>query len=113
MSDHLNNLIFGLAVAFALPAACFVLGMMWSKAIGGWGDLKFKRWWATFCLALPFLFLGMMTKRIAEDNFQTLREVWAAEPLQLVTLSVLAIVLSIVAIVGIMRVWHSSRPAND
>ena len=113
MEEHVNNLVFGLATAFLLPGICFLLGMAWSKAIGGWRDLKFRRWWTTFCLILPFVFMGMMTKRMAEDGFEGLREVWTTDPFQFMAVSVLALALSIVAVGVIIRVWHSSRPAND
>ena len=109
MSEHLHNLIFGLAAAFVLPAICFLLGMIWSKLIGGWQDLKFRRWWTTFCLALPFVFLAMMTKRMAADNFEALRRVWSAEPFHLITITTVAALLSVIVVVAMVRLWRTSQ----
>ncbi|MGO9209170.1 MAG: hypothetical protein ACLPXM_17110 [Terriglobales bacterium] len=109
MSEHLHNLIFGLAAAFVLPAICFLLGMIWSKLIGGPQDLKFRRWWTTFCLALPFVFLAMMIKRMAADHFEGLQASWFAEPFLLLLVIGLAVLLSAVVVVAMIRLWHTSQ----
>jgi hypothetical protein len=109
MSEQLYNLIFGLAAAFVVPAICFLLGMSWSKLIRGWQDPKFRRWWTTFCLALPFVFFGMMIKRMSEENFENLRELWPTEPSALVTTIGVAMLLSSVLIVAVVRPWRSQQ----
>jgi hypothetical protein len=109
LSDHLYNLIFGLAVAFVVPAICFLLGMFWSKLIGGWGDTKFRKWWTTFCLLMPFIFFGIVVRRMAEDNFVGLRAVWSSEPIQLITVTAFAILLSTTFIFAVLRLWRMSR----
>lgn len=109
MSEHLYNLIFGLAVAFVVPAVCFLLGMFWSKLIGGWRDTKSRKWWTTFCLLMPFIAFGMMVRRMAEDNFVGLRAVWSSEPIQLITVTAFAMLLSTALIVAVLRLWRTSR----
>ncbi len=108
MDEHLNNLIFGLAVAFMLPALTFALGMIWSKLVGGWQDPKFRKWWTTFCLLMPFAAFGMMTKRMAEDHFQNLRASWSTSPVAMILVVGLALFLSVVAVVMIVRLWRHS-----
>src|SRR5215472_11232666 len=95
VSDHFRNLLFGFAVALVIPAICFVLGVAWSRLIGGWGDTKFRKWWTTFCLLMPFIAFGMMVRRMAEDRFEAVRLVWAAEPFHLIAIVVIAAVISI------------------
>jgi|ERR1700680_974761 len=107
MSEHLHNLIFGFAAAFVLPAVAFALGMAWSKLIGGWQDSKFRTWWTTFCLSMPFVFLGMMTKRMAEDGFDGLRASWSAEPLTLLLIIGVATLLSAGALIAMVRLWRA------
>jgi hypothetical protein len=109
MSEQLYRLIFGLAAALVLPAICFLLGMSWSKLIRGWQDLKFRKWWTTFCLAMPFAAFGMMIRRMSEENFENLRELWSTEPFALVTITAVAVILSVVMILAIVRLW---RPHN-
>jgi len=109
MSDHLHNLIFGLAAAFVLPVIGFAVGVVFSKVIGGWRDSRIRRWWTTFCLAMPFVFLGMMTKRMAEDHFEGLRASWSVEPFVLVLIIGLAALLSAVVVVAMIRLWRTSQ----
>jgi hypothetical protein len=109
MSEHLQNLIFGLAAAFVMPILAFVLGMAWSKLVRGWGDSKFRRWWTTFCLLMPFIAFGMMAKRMSEDHFEGLRASWSVEPLLLVLTIGITALLSAFAVVAIVRVWRTSR----
>ncbi len=110
MSSHVNNLIFGIAAAFILSAICFVLGMSWSKLVGGWGDTKFRKWWTTFCVLLPFAFFGMMAKRMAEDHFTALRSVWFAEPFQLVVIIGVTVLLSTGLIIAVVQLWRTPQP---
>jgi hypothetical protein len=109
MSEHLNNLIFGLVAAFVMPVLAFVLGMTWSKLIGGWSDSKFRRWWTTFCLLMPFIAFGMMAKRMSEDHFEGLRASWSVEPFLLLLTIAITVLLSAVTVVAIVRVWRTSR----
>lgn len=112
MSEHLQNLIFGISVSFIVPVVTFALGMAWSKLIGGWQDLKFRKWWTTFCLLIPLAGFGMMTKRMAQDNFEGLRAMWSAEPFHLVIITVVVVLLSMIVVVALFRLWrtpHSRR----
>jgi hypothetical protein len=109
MSEHLHNLTFGLAVAFILPAIGFAVGVVFSKFIGGWRDFNIRRWWTTFCLLLPFVFLGMMINRMAEDHFEGLRASWAIEPYMLVLMIVLTVLLGGAAVVTMIRLWRPSK----
>ena len=109
MSEQLYNLIFGLAGAFVVPAICFLLGMSWSKLIRGWQDPKFRKWWTTFCLAMPFAAFGMMIKTMSEDNFENLRELWSTEPFAMVTTIGVAMLLSSFLIVAVVRLWRSPQ----
>ena len=109
MSEHLRNLILGVGAAFVLPVITFVLGMAWSKLIGGWQDTKFRKWWTTFCLLMPFIGFGMMVSRLAEDNFAALRAVWSSEPLQLITITAIAMSLSTSLIFAALRLWRTSQ----
>jgi len=59
MSEHLHNLIFGVATAFLLPAFGFVLGMVFSKLVGGWRDGKIRKWWTSFAWYCPTYSLGL------------------------------------------------------
>ena len=106
MSEGINNLIFGVAAAFVVPAVTFILGVTWSRLVGGWKDRKFRRWWTIFCLAMPFIALGMMGKRMAEDNFQGIRAVWSTEPLHVVVIAGVVIGLSITVAIALVRVWR-------
>jgi hypothetical protein len=109
MSEHLHNLIFGLVAAFVMPVLTFLLGMTWSKLIGGWSDSKFRRWWTTFCLLGPFIAFGMMAKRMSEDHFEGLRASWSVEPFLLLLTLGLTALLSAAVIVAIVRLWRASR----
>jgi hypothetical protein len=109
MSEHLHNLIFGLAAAFVLPALAFALGVMWSKLVGGWQYPKFRKWWTTFCLLMPFVAFGMMTNRMAEDRFEGLRASWSIEPSMVVLTIVLAVLLSAAVVVAMIRLWRPSQ----
>jgi hypothetical protein len=109
MSGHLHNLIFGLAAAFVLPLVGFAVGMVFSKVIGGWQDSNIRRWWTTFCLVMPFVFLGMMTKRMAEDGFEGLRASWSADPLILFLIIAVAALLSASVVIAIVRLWCTSQ----
>ena len=111
MSEQLYNLIFGIAAAFIVPAICFLLGMSWSKLIRGWRDPKFRKWWTTFCLAMPFAAFGMMVKIMSEENFATLRELWSTERLALVTTLGVSMLLSSLLIVAIVRLWRRGGQA--
>jgi hypothetical protein len=108
MSDHLQNLFFGVITAFVLPAICFTLGMIWSRLIGGGRDLKFRRWWVIFCLLLPFAFLAMMISRLAEDKFEAIRIVWFTERMRFIALSSIALLLSIASILATVRICSKS-----
>jgi hypothetical protein len=107
--EHIHNLICGLAVAFVIPAVTFAFGWLWSNAIGGWrGDSKWRRWWTTFCLAMPFICFGMILQRMAEDQFEGLRESWSSEPFALLVVAALTLLLSATDIFGIWWLWRRS-----
>ena|ERR1035441_4533283 len=108
MSEHIDNLVFGLVAAFVVPGITFALGMGWSKLIGGWHS-KFRKWWTTFCLFIPFVAFGMMTKRMSEDRFEGLRASWSAEPLMLLLVIGLAVLLSAIVVLAIVRLWRTSQ----
>lgn len=110
MSEQLYNLILGLAAAFVVPAICFLLGMSWSKLIRGWQDNpKFRRWWTTFCLAMPFAAFAMMIKRMSEEGFENLRDLWSTEPFALVTTIGITTLLSSGLILAVVRLWRSQQ----
>ena len=109
MNEHLSTLLFGLSVAFILPAVCFLLGMSRSKLVGGWQDSKFRKWWTTICLSMPFLFLGMMALRMREDGFQGMRIAWSVNPLPVAIVALFVALVSIVLVSRILHLWHISR----
>src|SRR5262249_23210011 len=63
-----------------------------------------------FCQLMPFVAFGMMTKRMAEDHFEGLRELWSAEPLPLTLLFGLTFLLSGIAIAAMIRLWRKPQP---
>ena len=109
MDDHLRALIFGLSAALLLPLLCFLLGMGWSKLIGGWQDSKFRRWWTTICLLMPFLFVGMMLHRMGDDNFQGIRSAWLASPVAVALIGISAALVSIALVFQVLRIWGNVR----
>jgi hypothetical protein len=109
MNDHFSNLLLGIAIAVVLPAICFVLGMSWSKLIGGWQDKKFRKWWTTACLLMPFLMFGFMVSRMAEDRFEGVRFLWSSEPAHVISLAFLGALVMIASVVGVLRVWRTPR----
>jgi|SRR5579862_2077965 len=109
MSEHLSNLTIDVAAAFVLPIICFLLGVAWSKLIGGWRDNKSRKWWTTFCLVMPFLFLAMLTKIMAESDFESLRAIWSIHPILLLLLLGLTTTLSAILVVAIVRLWRTPR----
>ena len=82
--------------------------MFWSK-IGGRCDTKFRKWWTTFCLLMPFIAFGMMVRRMTEDNFVGLRAVWSSEPIQLISVLAFTMLLSATLIFAVLRLWRTSR----
>jgi hypothetical protein len=109
MDDRFRNLLFGIAIALVLPAICFALGMSWSKLIGGWQDHKFRKWWGTTCLLMPFLMFGFMVRRMAEDRFEAVRMLWSGGPSQIIFLALVAVLTMIASVVGVLHLWRSSR----
>jgi len=109
ISEHLHNLIFGLATAFVLPIVGFVLGMIFSRILGGWRVAKIRRWWTIFCLSMPFVFLGMMITRMAEDHFEGIRSSWSAEPKLLLIIIAFGVLLSTTTMLALLRAWHRSN----
>jgi hypothetical protein len=75
MQTDISKLAFGLAAAFVLPIIGYVVGIFWFKVVGG-SFPKIDRAWATFCLFMPIVFLGMIVKL----GFEAVRSVWTESP---------------------------------
>jgi hypothetical protein len=112
MSNHVDSLAFGLMVALVFPIIVYGIGVLWSKLIGGWRNPNIQRWWTTFCLAMPFVFLGMMATRMAEDNFDSLRVLWGDDrPILIAAIAIVALAV-VVLVLAIKRVWRAPRATS-
>jgi hypothetical protein len=106
MEAEISKIESALAVAFLLPAVCFVIGMIWGKMVGGWRNATLRKGWITFCLVLPIVFLGMILK----FGYATLRGVWLQSPfLSSVAYTFVGIVVPALLIAAAMRLWRPRR----
>ena len=101
METDLSNLAFGLALAYLFPIVCYGTGMAWNKTVGA--PPKVNKVWASFCLLLPIVCLGMMV----QGGREFLRRLWLGSPY---LLSIVALVFGVLApaalIWAIVRLWR-------
>jgi E3 ubiquitin-protein ligase DOA10 len=104
--DQFYKLGIGLGIAFASPLVAYPMGFMWNKITGTWQIRKIRGGWTIFCLVMPFICLGMMEKKMAEDNYYDVRALWAAEPILLIVVLTIVVLILFALIIAISRVWN-------
>ena len=102
MYTPISTLGIGLAMAFGFPVVVFATGRVWFRMVGG-STPRVDKAWATACLLLPIVALGMMVK----VGFETIRAVWLGSPI-LATLAYLFLagVVPALLIYLIIRLWR-------
>lgn len=110
METDVSKVASSLAFAFLLPAVLFVMGVIWSKMVGGWRNATLRKGWITVCLAFPIVFLGMIVK----FGFASLRAVWLQSPfLSSVAYTFFGIVVPALLIAATIRLWHPRRDRKE
>jgi hypothetical protein len=106
METDIHKLGFSLALAFVFPVVVYVTGIAWNKIAGA--PQKVNKAWATFCLALPIVALGMLI------HPSTLRALWLTSPYVVLLLSVIFGLLAPAGlIVAIVRLWRTKPSRHD
>jgi biotin transporter BioY len=100
METDIHRLEMSLALAFGFPIVVYLTGVAWNKITGA--PSKVNKAWATFCLALPILALGMLVQP------SVLRRLWSSSPYSIVLLGAFFGVCAPTAlIVAIARLWRT------
>jgi hypothetical protein len=108
MERDLSDLTFGLALAFGFPIVVYLTGMAWNRVVGA--PKKVNRTWASFCLLLPIVALGMMVQ-VGWSSFQRL---WMTSPYVLATLTLVFGVIAPAALIAvIVRLWRTGPNHHD
>ena len=103
MQTDLAKFVAALAAAFAIPLLTFLLGVVWSKFVGGWRSPRIGKGWATACLAMPIVILAM----ILRFGYESLRTLWAGSPVVFSFLYlVVGLLIPAALIVSIVRLWR-------
>jgi hypothetical protein len=102
METDIHKLGISLAFAFGFPIVVYMTGMTWNKVVGA--PPKVNRAWASFCLALPIVALGMLVQP------SILRRLWSTSPYFLLLLGVVFGVGAPAALIAaIVRLWRTKR----
>jgi hypothetical protein len=105
MHTDISKLEFGVAAAFIIPVVAYAIGRAWNSAVGG-SFPKLNRVWATFCLLMPIVALGMMVRA----GFETVRSVWIESPLVATTAYFfIGIVAPLGLIYLVLHLWRPRR----
>ncbi len=106
MHTDVSKLAVGLGFVLGFPIVGYATGVIWNRMVGR-SFPKLDRAWATFCLLMPIIGLGMIVK----VGFETVRAVWQESPIlaSLVYLFFAGVVPAALIYV-IIRLW---RPRQD
>jgi hypothetical protein len=108
METDLSKLIYGLTFAFVSPIVCYATGMAWNKVAGA--PPRVKKIWASFCLLLPMVLLGMLV----QVGWDSLRRLWMTSPYVLALLTLVFGVVAPAALIAvIMRLWRPVPHHHD
>ncbi len=106
VEDQFYKLGTGLGIAFVFPLVAYAMCFLWNKTLGTWQVRKIRGSWTIFCLVMPIVCLGMMAKKMGDDNYYDLRALWAAEPILLVIVLTIVVLFLLALIIAISRVWN-------
>jgi hypothetical protein len=105
METDIHRLGVALGFAFGLPIVGYLTGMAWNKMVGA--PPKVNKAWATFCLALPIVALGMLVQP------SVLRGLWSTSPYFLLLLGIFFGLCAPAALIAaIVRLWRT-KPGDQ
>jgi biotin transporter BioY len=101
METDIHKLEVCLGFAYGFPIVVYLTGMAWNKMVGA--PVKVNKAWATFCLALPVVALGMLVR------LDTLQRTWTTSPYAVLVMGIVFAVFAPAALIlAIVRLWRTN-----